>query len=109
MTHDMPLDLLRANSQAMALRLAIMAHSERLVMLCRMADEEVTVGELVELTGLSQSAVSQHLARFRDQGLVHVRRAGQARHYRLVDEDVRQIIEALWRICQAREGGSAGG
>jgi len=103
MPHDMPLDLLRTNSEAMANRLKILAHPERLLMLCRMADEEVTVGELVDLTGLSQSAVSQHLAKFRDCGLVAVRRAGAARHYLLADDDVRQIIGALWDICQAGE------
>jgi len=99
---DMPLGLLRANSDTMAARLKILAHPERLMMLCRIADEEVTVGELVELTGLSQSAVSQHLGKFRDLGLVSVRRDGQAKFYRLVDEEVKQIIGALWDICQAR-------
>jgi DNA-binding transcriptional ArsR family regulator len=103
MKHDLPLDLLRANSQAMAGRLRLLAHPERLLMLCRMSDEEVTVSELVELTGLAQSAVSQHLAKFRDMGLVSVRREGKAKLYRLVDDDVRQIIAALWAICQARQ------
>ena len=107
MKHDMPLDLLRANSAQMAGRLKILSHPERLLMLCRMADEEVTVGELVELTGLSQSAVSQHLAKFRDSGLVAVRREGQARHYLLADDDVRKIINALWEICQANEAAKA--
>jgi DNA-binding transcriptional ArsR family regulator len=103
MKKDMPLDLLRANSADMAGRLKILSHPERLLMLCRMADEEVTVSELVELTGLSQSAVSQHLAKFRDCGLVAVRRQGQARHYLLADDDVRKIIQALWAICQENE------
>lgn len=70
-------------------------------MLCRMADGEVTVGELVELTGMSQSAVSQHLARFRDMGLVNVRPVAQARHYSLTDNDIKEIIRALWEICEA--------
>ena len=105
MSHEMPLDILRANSEAMAGRMRILSHPERLLMLCRMSDGEVTVGELVELTGMSQSAVSQHLARLRDGGLVSVRREGPSRHYRLVDDDVRQIIAALWTICQARSLG----
>jgi DNA-binding transcriptional ArsR family regulator len=103
MTPDLPIDLLRANSEAMAGRLRLLAHPERLLMLCRMSDEDVTVSELVRLTGLAQSAVSQHLARFRDMGLVSVRREGRAKYYRLVDDDVRQIIGALWEICQARQ------
>ena len=103
-----PLDQLRANSEAMAARLKILSHPERLLMLCRMADDEVTVGELVELTGMSQSAVSQHLAKFRDLGMVSVRPNAQTRHYRLVDDDVRQIIVALWEICQSSETALSG-
>ena len=108
MNQDLPLDLLRANSEAMAERLRIMSNPDRLLMLCRMSDEEVTVGELVELTGLSQSAVSQHLAKFRDSGLVSVRRDAQARHYRLIDEDVRKIIATLCTICETRGESAAG-
>src|SRR5690606_6444329 len=58
MKTDLSIDLLRANSEAMAGRLKLLAHPERLLMLCRISDEEVTVSELVELTGLAQSAVS---------------------------------------------------
>lgn len=100
MKENMPLEIMRANSEAMASRLRMLSHPDRLLMLCRMSDHEVTVGELVELTGMSQSAVSQHLAKFRDSGLVSVRPNAQARHYKLVDEDVRKIIEALWTICE---------
>jgi DNA-binding transcriptional ArsR family regulator len=99
MNRQMPLDLLRANAGSMAEKLKLLSHPERLLMLCRMSDGEVTVTELVELTDLSQSAVSQHLAKFRDCGLVAVRRNAQARHYRLADEDVRQILLALCDIC----------
>lgn len=106
MKTSIPLDILRENSEAMANRLRILSHPDRLLMLCRMSDEEVTVGELVELTGMSQSAVSQHLAKFRDMGLVTVRPDAQARYYKLVDNDVRQIIVALWEICQAGIGGA---
>ncbi len=101
------LDVLRSNSEAMASRLRILGHPERLLMLCRMADNEVTVGELVALTGMSQSAVSQHLAKFRELGLVSVRPDAQSRHYRLVDDDVRQIIVALWEICLAGQAPSS--
>ena len=107
MNKDIPLDFIRANAGAMAERLKILSHPDRLLMLCRMVEDEVTVGELVQLTGLSQSAVSQHLAKFRDCGLVSVRPDAQARHYRLVDDDVRQIIKALWEICEARGAGIA--
>lgn len=103
---DIPLETIRANSEQMAERLKFLSHPDRLLMLCRMADEEVTVSELVDLTGMSQSAVSQHLARFRESGLVSVRPQGQARHYRLDDDAIRAIIHALCDICE--RSGEAG-
>jgi ArsR family transcriptional regulator len=59
-----PKDLaeLKANASMMAARLKVMSHPERLLMLCRMDEGEVSVNELVAMTGLSQSGVSQHLA-----------------------------------------------
>jgi DNA-binding transcriptional ArsR family regulator len=101
---DLPFDLLRSNSAAMASRLRILGHPERLLMLCRMAGGEVTVSELIELTGLSQSAVSQHLSKFRDCGLVTVRRAGSARHYRLDDDHIRVILGTLCEFCEPGGG-----
>ena len=67
-----PADLsdLKANANRMAQRLKIMSHPERLLMLCRMDEGEVSVNELVALTGLSQSAVSQHLAMLREEEVV---------------------------------------
>lgn len=107
---DLPIEFMRANSEAMAARLKLLAHPDRLLMLCRMTDEEVTVGQLVDLTGMSQSAVSQHLAKFRDCDLVAVRPDAQTRYYRLVDGEVRKIIEALCAICleQLEKAGKAG-
>ena len=104
MKKRIPLAIMRTNADAMAERLKLLSHSERLLMLCRMAGDEVTVSELVELTGMSQSAVSQHLAKFRDRGLVTVRRDAQARFYTLVDEEVHKIIDALCDICVQSDG-----
>ena len=83
----------------MAQRLKIMSHPERLLMLCRMDEGEVSVNELVALTGLSQSAVSQHLAMLREEGVVAIRGEAQTRFYSLKDPVVRAIIHALCIIC----------
>ena len=91
--------LLKANATAMAARLKMMSHPERLVMLCRMDEGEVSVGELVELTGLGQSSVSQHLAMLREEGVVAIRGEAQIRYYRLSDPIVSAIIHALCEIC----------
>lgn len=96
-----PTDLseLKQNAIAMAGRLKLMSHPERLLMLCRMDEGEVSVNELVAITGLSQSAVSQHLAMLRDERIVATRGEAQTRYYRLDDPMVRSIIHALCDLC----------
>lgn len=90
---------LKGNATAMAGRLKLMSHPERLLMLCRMDEGEVSVGELVTMSGLSQSSVSQHLAMLRDEGVVAIRGEAQTRYYRLQDPVVRTIIHALCELC----------
>ena len=63
---------LKANATVRAGRLKLMSHPERLVMLCRMDEGEVSGNDLVAMTGLSQSAVSQHLALLREDVRVEV-------------------------------------
>ena len=90
---------LKANASTMAARLKFMSHPERLLMLCRMDEGEVSVTELVELTGLGQSSVSQHLAMLREEGVVNCRGEAQTRFYSLKDPIVRGIIHALCELC----------
>ncbi|MEO0030394.1 MAG: hypothetical protein RIS94_152 [Pseudomonadota bacterium] len=96
-----PTDLseLKARSGAMAARLKLMGHPERLLMLCRMDEGEVSVSELVALTGLSQSSVSQHLAGLREEGVVSIRAEAQTRYYSLTDPVVRGVIHTLCVLC----------
>lgn len=99
-----PTDLseLKANASHMAGRLKVMSHPERLLMLCRMDEGEVSVNELVALTGLSQSGVSQHLALLRAEDVVSVRVDAQTRWYRLKDRIVAGIIHAMCDLCEAQ-------
>jgi len=90
---------LKANAVLMAGRLKLMSHPERLLMLCRMDEGEVSVNELVDLTGLSQSSVSQHLAMLREEGAVSIRGEAQTRFYSLLDPIVRGVIHALCELC----------
>ena len=96
-----PTDLsaLKANAAIMAGRLKLMSHPERLTMLCRMDEGEVSVSELVELTGLSQSSVSQHLAMMREEDVVSIRSEAQTRFYSLKDPIVRGVIHTLCELC----------
>lgn len=83
--------------------LASLAHGKRLMALCHMLQDERSVGQLAGLVGLSPTALSQHLARLRDLGLVETRREGQAIFYRLASPEVRAILETLYRLYCAPE------
>lgn len=78
-----------------AATLKLIANEQRLLLLCRLAQGECPVSALVELTGLSQSAVSQHLARLRDGGMVLTRREATTIYYRVADQGVHDLIEML--------------
>ena len=97
-----PLQMEAAAERASAL-LKTLGHRDRLMILCSLAEGERAVGELAEALGLAQSALSQHLARMRAEGLVASRRESQSVFYRLNDGEVRQLIESLYQIfCPTR-------
>lgn len=90
------------NADQAAQLLASMANSRRLMVLCHLVEGECSVGALAQRVGLSQSALSQHLARMRSQGLVAARRDGQTVFYRLASTEVRALLETLHRLyCPA--------
>ena len=79
--------------------LKLLGHEKRLLVLCFLAARgEMTVGELVGVAKLSQSALSQHLARLRADGLVEFRRASQTLYYRVVDARALRVLEVLKEI-----------
>ena len=70
--------------------LSALGQTKRLMVLCRLVDQEMSVGALAESVGLGQSALSQHLARLRDLGIVATRREAQTIYYRLASENARR-------------------
>lgn len=72
-----------------------LANESRLMIMCVLAEGEISVGQLNQRIQLSQSALSQHLAVLRDQGLVQTRRESQTIYYRLEDSAAMSIIELL--------------
>jgi len=79
--------------------LKLLANQNRLMILCRLvAEREMPVGELADAIGLSQSALSQHLAKMREEGLVATRREAQTVFYRIADRDVRRVLTLLKNI-----------
>ena len=93
-------------SQAAALMKAL-SNEHRLLILCHLiAEKEMSVGALVDrIGGLSQSALSQHLAKLRQQGLVSFRREAQTLYYRVSDDRAAMLIASLHDIfCVAPHG-----
>jgi DNA-binding transcriptional ArsR family regulator len=72
------------------------AHEGRLLVLCYLSEAgEMSVGDLVERIGLSQSALSQHLAKLRAEGLVATRKEAQTVFYRVADHKVLTLLGTL--------------
>ena len=75
-----------------------LANESRLLIMCVLAEGEVSVGQLNTRIKLSQSALSQHLAVLRDQGLVKTRRESQTIYYRLAETPAMNVIEILHAV-----------
>ena len=75
-----------------------LANEKRLKVLYYIADEELSVGKIEKLVGLSQSALSQHLAVLRAENLVKTRREAQTIFYEIKDNKVREILKLLQKL-----------
>jgi DNA-binding transcriptional ArsR family regulator len=89
------LSLFEASAGRAATLLRLLANEKRLMILCQLADGELAVGDIQSRVGLSQSALSQHLALLRAEGIVATRREGQVIFYRLDDPAAMRVIETL--------------
>lgn len=85
----------QANASEAAKLLRALANERRLVILCQLADGERSVGELLPKVGLSQSALSQHLAKLREEGIVATRREAQTIWYRIEDPAAVKLVMTL--------------
>ena len=99
------LDQFKDNAGEAARLLKALSNEKRLMILCQLGDGERAVGELLPLVGLSQSALSQHLAVLREEGLVAGRREGVSILYRVADPAALQVIALLADIyCPPAQG-----
>jgi DNA-binding transcriptional ArsR family regulator len=86
------------NATQAARLLRALSNENRLMLLCLLLEGERTVSELNESLPLSQSALSQHLAVLREEGLVTTRRDAQSIYYGLASEPAQRVIETLQSI-----------
>lgn len=83
--------------------LKAMANERRLMVLFHLADGEKSVGELEKLVGLSQSALSQHLARLRRDMVVQTRRSAQTIFYSLKGVETEILLRSLLALYAPQE------
>ncbi len=84
----------KANEAAQLLKL--LANENRLLILCRLVQvKEMSVNDLVAAVGISQSALSQHLAKMRAEGLLATRRQAQTVYYRIANPNAKRMLTLL--------------
>ena len=105
--HRAPTDFtaFEANAAEVAQVLRALANERRLMILCKLVEwGEANVTTLAEAVGLSQSALSQHLARMRDEGLVAFRRESQTLWYRIADPRIEALLASLYQLYCREDG-----
>ena len=95
---DLPMDQMKIHANDAARLMKALGNESRLMILCTLAEGERSVGELNEIIPLSQSALSQQLARLRKQGLVATRRESQTIFYSLEQGPADKVIHLLHDI-----------
>jgi DNA-binding transcriptional ArsR family regulator len=92
------IDRMAGNAKRASEFLKALAHENRLLMLCILAEGEKSVSELEAILDLRQPTVSQQLARLRADGLVSTRRDGKAIYYNLASDEARVVIGAVYDV-----------
>jgi len=83
------------NAQEVAVILKLLSNHYRLMILCCITEGELTVGDLNEQIDLSQSALSQHLAKLREHNIVATRRESQTIYYRIENPKIKFLLQVL--------------
>ena len=103
----MDVNELTERSQEVASYLKVLANPSRLLILCELNQGERSVSALETAVGLAQSALSQHLAKLRESGIVATRRDAQTIYYRLADPKVERMMGTLYELFCAPQAVSS--
>ncbi len=96
-------EAIRPHASNAARMLKVLANENRLLLLCQLVEGECSVGELNARIDLSQSALSQHLAVLREDGLVITRREAQTIYYAMAEGPAQEVLKTLHGIYCADE------
>lgn len=99
---------MRTHANRAVTMLKLLGNADRLMLLCQLAVQERTVGELEQLAGVAQPTLSQQLAVLRREGVVSTRREGKFIWYQLTDERALQLMQAIQTLfCRPHEDSPA--
>lgn len=93
-----PLQAMIESATHTAERLKLIANPLRLVVLCSLVESSKNVTELIEMTGVSQTLMSNHLAVLRKAGIIDYQRNHRVLNYYLKDENMKQVLNSLHQI-----------
>ena len=97
-------EAMKAGAETASDLLKSLSNRYRLLILCRLADGERSVGQLAEFLGIRDSTVSQHLALLRRDRIIAARRDGQTIWYHIESDPAREIVNTLYNsFCRASD------
>ena len=98
MNNNLEISQMRVKVKEVAQVLKVMAHPERLLLLCQISQGKLSVTELEQRIGMGQSQISQTLQKLEQLQLVSYERDGKLKYYQLKDEKLKRHIEKLYEI-----------
>lgn len=96
MATPLDLDSMHASAEQACRLMKVLSHPDRLMILCRLAQDELSVGELEAELGIHQPTLSQQLTVLREQDLVETRREGKQIFYRVKSRQALAVIKVLY-------------
>ena len=94
----MNLELMQSKCGEVSSIMKAIAHPQRLMLMCHLAEGEKNVSELLELCEVSQSQLSQFLNRMHREKLLKVRRDGNFSYYSIADKNITKLIQSMQKI-----------
>lgn len=103
-TNSLDLSQIEKNSAQASDLLKLLSNQHRLLILCHLVQGELCVSELEARLNISQSSLSQHLARLRSQGIVEFRKQSTTVYYRLSDPKAEKVLRTLYELYCSDNG-----
>jgi DNA-binding transcriptional ArsR family regulator len=94
----MDIALLEDKAYSASELLKVLANENRLLIVCHLLQQDMSVNEMQEKIGIRQSALSQHLAILRREGIVRTQRRSQFIYYSLASSEARKVLQTLYNI-----------